>query len=203
MPHVDDQLLIYHGIIDQHMTFEDVRDVCREFLQKHPSECVVMSVKEESTAISATRSFAETFSEATKDDGDLWHIAREFPKLAPVRQRIVLIDRVGTLGGVRWDDLDRQDQYEAPLELKAEAIQSHFEQAAHASERQWFINFCSGTLPQSLVTPKKYASQANKVALDFLKQQPGRKPVSLGTIVLDFPNEEIIERIVETNFDSD
>lgn len=200
--HVGNRLLIYHGIIDQRMTFAEVHDVCRKFLQNHPSECVVMSIKEESTALNTTRSFLETFSEATKDDGDLWHIDRKFPKLGAVRQRIVLIDRVGTLGGVRWNDLDRQDQYEAPLELKAAAIQSHFEQAAHASEDQWFINFCSGTLPQSLVTPKKYAVRSNKVALDFLKQQPGRKPARLGTVVMDFPGEEIVERIVETNFDS-
>lgn len=197
------RLLIYHGIIDQRMTFAEVLDVCRMFLQNHPSECVVMSIKAESTALNTTRSFVETFSEATKDDGDLWHIARKFPKFGAVRQRIVLIDRVGTIGGVCWDDLDRQDLYEAPLELKAEAIQSHFEQAAHAGERQWFINFCIGTLPQSLVTPKKYAVRSNKVALDFLTQRSRRKPVRLGIVVMDFPSEEVIERLVETNFRSD
>jgi len=58
-----------------------------------------------------------------------------------VRQCILLIDHVWTLGGIRWGDLDRQDQYEAPLELRAEAIHSHFEQPAHADERQGFINF--------------------------------------------------------------
>ena len=136
----------------------------------------------------------------TNDDVDLWHIAPEFPPLSRVRNRIVLIDRVGTLGGVRWDDLKRQDQYEAPPKIKAQAIRAHFEQATGGKGRDWFINFCSGTVPQTLVTPKQYAMQSNKVAFEFLKQQSADKPVRLGTVVMDFPDEGVIEKIVETNF---
>jgi 1-phosphatidylinositol phosphodiesterase len=200
--HVNDQLLIYHGIIDQHMTFAEVRDVCRTFLQEHPSECIVMSVKEESTAANTTRSFAEAFAEATKNDGDLWYMPREIPELGSVRQRIVLIDRVGTIGGVRWDDLERQDEYDAPLERKTQLIRSHFEQATKADKRRWFINFCSGTVPKALVTPKQYAAISNQAALEFLAELGDERSVRIGTVVMDFPDEDIIERIVELNFQS-
>ena len=199
--HVGDKFLIYHGVIDQKTTFEKVRDVCRDFLKKHPSECIVMSVKEESTAKDKTRSFADTFADETKNDGKkLWHISNKIPQLKSVRNRIVLIDRVRTLGGLKWAAMERQDQYKAPVETKAKLIRSHLEKTAKSRESQWFINFCSGTVPSSLITPRNYALQSNKVALEFLRHPSRKSPVRLGTIVMDFPGEELIERIVETNF---
>jgi 1-phosphatidylinositol phosphodiesterase len=201
--HVSDELLIYHGVVDQKTTFREVRDVCREFLKQHPSECILMSVKEESTAKDNSRSFAETFADLTESDGKLWHVSREIPQLGSVRNRIVLVDRVGTLGGLQWAGMERQDRYNASVELKTKLIRSHLEKASSTSESQWFINFCSGTVPGSLMTPRKYALQSNEVALKFLRQLNSRAPVRLGTIVMDFPGEELIERIVKTNFSDD
>jgi len=198
--HVGNRFLIYHGVIDQQMTFVEVRDVCRDFLKEHPSESIVMSVKEESTAAGNTRSFAETFAESTKNDGKLWHVDRKTPDLGSVRNRIVLVDRVGTLGGLKWEEMERQDQYKAPIALKARLIRAHFEKVLKAGDDQWFINFCSGTVPGSLMTPKKYALKSNQIALGFLRRQSGGAPLRLGTIVIDFPSEELIEQIVETNF---
>ena len=200
---VDDRLLIYHGIIDQHLTFAEVRDICRTFLEQHPSECIVMSVQEESTAVNSTRPFAESFAAATANDGELWYIARETPPLQAVRGRIVLIDRVGTLGGIRWDDLQRQDQYEAPLDEKVRVVREQFERAAQGDADEWFINFCSGVLSKQLVTPRQYAIQSNRTTLEFLNQHAAQKSVRLGTVVLDFPGEDLIECIVASNFGSD
>lgn len=90
------------GGTDQRTTFEAVRDVCRDFLKQHPSECIVMSMKEESTAKDNSRSFSETFVESIKNDGKLWHVSRKIPQLGSVRNRIVLVDRAGNLGGLKW-----------------------------------------------------------------------------------------------------
>ena len=65
--HVNNGFLIYHGIIDQQMTFAEVRDTCRRFLQQHPTETIVMSIKEESTPENNSRSFAATYSALTAD----------------------------------------------------------------------------------------------------------------------------------------
>ena len=199
---VDDRLLVYHGIIDQHLTFREVCDTCRAFLKKHPSECIVMSVKEEAEESNSNRSFAESFSIETEQDGNLWHATRDIPRLKDVRGCIVLIDRVGTLGGIRWDDLNRQDQYEAPLDVKSRVVRQHFKAATQGDVDQWHINFCSGVLAKQLVTPRQYAARSNQATLDYLKKTATGKRQRLGTVVLDFPGEALIERIVESNFDS-
>ena len=198
--HVRDNLLIYHGIIDQRTTFKEVRDVCREFLKQHPSECIVMSVKEESTAEGNSRSFSETFADAIRDDGQLWYVNRKTPPLSSVRSRIVLVDRVGTLNGLKWGEIELQDRFNATFELKSKLMRSHFEKALNTSDARWFINFCSGTLPRSLMTPRRYAVRSNEVALEFLRQLDRNASPRLGIIVMDFPGEELIERIVELNF---
>lgn len=199
--HIKDRFQIHHGIIDQKMSFNQVRDVCRDFLKLHPTECIMMSVKEEATPDGNSRAFAETFKALTRDDGRLWHIARKVPELGEVRGRIVLIDRTGTLGGLPWNRFEKQDKYTAEPGVKIKLIRSHLEKAAKADRQKWFINFCSGTYPRKLITPRKYAAIANEAALEFLRGQKVRARVRLGTVVMDFPGEELIERIIESNFD--
>lgn len=200
--HVGDQFLIYHGIIDQKMTFQTLRDICRDFLKQHPTECIVMSVKEESTAKGNSRSFAETFFASVKNDGDLWHIKSSVPKLRSVRGRIVLVDRVGTLGGIQWADLAIQDHYNVPIDARQKLILSHLEKARDSQDFQWFIHFCSGNVPANLMTPKKYAVQSNEVALGFLRTHQPDEIMRLGTFVMDFPGDELINRIIGSNFSS-
>jgi len=198
--HLGDRFAIYHGIIDQRMGFDEVRDVCRDFLKQHPTECIVMSVKEESSAKGNTRSFAETFAAITQDDGKLWHISTKMPKLQEVRGRVVLLDRVGTLGGLKWSATQLQDQYSTPVENKSKLIRGHFKKASDGQQDQWFINYCSGTLPGRLLTPRQYAAKTNAVALDYVKQLKRKERVRLGTVVMDFPGEELIEQVIATNF---
>ena len=201
--HIDNAFQIHHGVIDQRITFVEVRDICRKFLKEHPSECIVMSVKEESTAKNNTRSFAKTFVELTKNDGDLWRINRKTPTLGDARKRIVLIDRTGALGGLPWNRIERQDQYTAPLDRKRKLVRKHFEQAIGGDKERWFANFCSGVLPSSLVTPRRYAMQSNEAALQFLLRKERGQPMRLGIVVMDFPGEKLLERIVATNFERD
>ena len=198
--HIQDNLLIYHGSVSQRVTFKEVRDVCRNFLEKHPTECVIMSVKQEWIPKDNTRTFRETFAELTHDDGDLWYRSTSIPTLGSVRQRIVLLDRVGSLGGFHWDKLDIQDEYQATLDVKERLIKSHFEKALQSNGEQWFLNFCSGTVPSRLVTPRMYALRSNQVAFNFLKRFEDVDPVRIGTVIFDFPSEELVERVVETNF---
>lgn len=199
--HVGNKFHIYHGIIDQHMTFAQVHDVCLAFLKAHPTECVVMSIKEEYQPDNNTRSFAQTFAAETKKAERLWYIKGSTPKLSTVRGKIVLVDRVGTLGGLPWKTFHRQDDYQAEPAEKSELMRSHLKAATQAKPTDWFINFSSGTVPRKLITPERYARQSNLVLLKYLREERARNagPVRIGTIVMDFPSEELIAHIVETN----
>ena len=105
--HVDNSFRIYHGVIDQKLSFSDVIVTCQKFLKDNPEECIVMSVKEESSPENNSRSFAETFGALTKDTRHLWHLSKDVPALDDVRGRIVVVDRVGTLKGFPWEAMKK------------------------------------------------------------------------------------------------
>jgi 1-phosphatidylinositol phosphodiesterase len=60
--HINNTFAIHHGQIYENATFgNDVLAVCRSFLLSHPSETILMRVKEEYDASGDTREFYQTF----------------------------------------------------------------------------------------------------------------------------------------------
>lgn len=117
--HLDDGFEIYHGPIDQHSDFTAVLNTVHEFLRAHPSETVIMSVKEEYTPKHNTRSFVQTFMSHVALHPGMWELGEGIPSLGvqgtpgSVRGKIVLLRRfaceVANLGidATRWPDNHR------------------------------------------------------------------------------------------------
>ncbi|HWN67877.1 MAG TPA: phosphatidylinositol-specific phospholipase C domain-containing protein, partial [Haliangium sp.] len=55
--HFEDALVVHHGSFYQELNFDDVLIACTDFLAAHPSETILMQVKEEYTPAGNTRSF--------------------------------------------------------------------------------------------------------------------------------------------------
>jgi len=196
--HLKNEFHIYHGVVDQKLAFESVVQDCQEFLEKHPSECIVMAIKQESTPQQNSRSFPETFDATIESEAAIWWRGSKVPTLKDVRGKIVLIDRVGSLGGLPWKILKKQDRYTAPVDEKREFIRKQFEAtAADRQGRWWHLNYCSGTVPAKLLTPRRYAALMNDYTLRLIQEFPDGQ--HLGTVIMDFPSEAIIGRIADAN----
>ena len=91
--HVGDAFAIYHGSVDQKLTFTGVLYQVGGFLEAHPGECVLMSVKEEHTAADNTRSFEATFDSYVVAHPGRWWLGTDMPALDRVRGKIVLFRR--------------------------------------------------------------------------------------------------------------
>ena len=92
--HVRDAFDIHHGGIALGMTFDDVLATCARFLDAHPRECIVMSVKDEWPAHACTRSFDATFDAHRARHPRLrWHAGGTLPALGDLRGAIVLLRR--------------------------------------------------------------------------------------------------------------
>jgi len=194
--HQRDRFQIYHGVIKQRISFAQVIRVCEEFLDENPTEILLMSIKEESTSEEITRDFQATFIAEIAPFRDRWFIANVNPSVDDVRGRIVLIDRVGELGGLDWNKMNLQDDYQALPEIKKQKIAQHFDAARGGDSDQWFLNYCSGTVPSRLINPESYASQINPFLFEQVKARQGHR---LGVVIMDFPSQEIIEAIVMSN----
>jgi len=91
--HVDNAFAIYYGPISQHLSFAEVVTACISFLADNSTECIVMSVNEESIPSRNTRTFEETFAAYVSEHPQRWELGTTIPTLDEARGKIVLLRR--------------------------------------------------------------------------------------------------------------
>jgi 1-phosphatidylinositol phosphodiesterase len=200
----DNKFDIYHSALNQHLSFDQVLQDCTNFLRAHPSETILMSVKQEHSS-QAAKDFVNVFKGymsryQPKDGFRGWYNAAQIPKLDAVRGKIVVVSRVDTLPGLPWKETDGkqrliQDEYEVfDRDNKWGEVKKLLEGAATDSNlKHFYINFTSGV---GVWTPADVASAVNKYLFDDVSVFNNKR---LGTIVMDFPGEGLIQRIIRTN----
>ncbi len=82
------KLEVYHNFLKQGITCEQLFDDCREFLQNHPTECILMSIKQEHGD-----SITDTLVQKIKQEPELWYTRYAVPTVGEVRGKIVLFRR--------------------------------------------------------------------------------------------------------------
>ncbi|KIR56088.1 hypothetical protein I315_01153 [Cryptococcus gattii Ru294] len=89
---VDDQLLLYHGPSFQRSSLPVLLDVLQSFLSSHPTETIILCLKEESPPFHP--SFSALVYAAFKDRlEDFWFLEERIPKLGEVRGKGMLMTR--------------------------------------------------------------------------------------------------------------
>ncbi len=94
--HINNAFAIHHDRVYLRLNFDDVLKVCKAFLTANPSECIVMSVKDEHTqGEGVTRSYEATFDSYVEGSQDFWYLRDTIPLLKDVRGKMVLLRRFG------------------------------------------------------------------------------------------------------------
>jgi len=91
--HLRDAFVIHHGPVYQNLNFDGVLDDILAFLKAHPSECVILSIKEESSPAENTRGFEQTFDSYVARNPDKWLLKVTLPTMAEARGKIILLRR--------------------------------------------------------------------------------------------------------------
>jgi len=96
--HVSNVFAIHHGAIFEHLFFGDVLNVCTQFLEKNPSEVLLLRLKEAHTPANNTRTFEETFKFYRGEFKNYFWVpprsnsTTPVPSLGEVRGKIVILD---------------------------------------------------------------------------------------------------------------
>ncbi len=207
--HLDDAFEIYHGPVFEQLTFDDVLATLDDFLSKHPTETIIVSIKEESTAEGTTRSFADTF--ASYVDPSRWYLGATVPTLGEARGKLVLLRRFAAPGTVgidasAWADdttfsigttLRVQDAYKVTsTDDKWTAITALFDEARTATGTL-FLDYTSGyETHNGLPDPPSVANAINPQLDTYLAAHPTDH---LGVIANDFITETRASAIYSTN----
>lgn len=107
----DNDLRVYHGKFSAKLDFKDVMQTMRSFLEANPSECVVMSIKNEGDREVNGKYFEKELENNYINNSswsDLFYTSSSIPKLDDVRGKIVLVRRYGNsslgLNATGWSD---------------------------------------------------------------------------------------------------
>ncbi len=215
--HIDNAFTIHHGAIYQNLNFDDVLNACYTFLNSHPSETIIMSVKEEYDASNTTRSFEQTFDSYVQKNPSKWDLGANIPTLGAVRGKIKLLRRFssGTAKGINaspWADNTTFDINNSGVQLKVQdyykvtnnddkwnGISSLLNEAKNDTNGKLFVNFTSGYKPGIFGIPSipTVSNNINPRLKTFFQTNTHG---SFGIMPVDFVNAELSELIVKTNF---
>ncbi|AQS08910.1 1-phosphatidylinositol phosphodiesterase precursor [Clostridium saccharobutylicum] len=215
--HINDSFVIHHGSIYQHMNFDDVLNNCISFLDKNPTECIIMSVKEEYDASNNTESFEKTFDSYVAKTSNRWYLGSNIPTLNQARGKIVLVRRFSSnssskgINATRWADnatfsinngysqIKIQDQYKVSNnDSKWSAIEGLYNEAKLQNNNCLYINYTSGYKPMAFIPmiPKVSNDINSRVENYFNQNSKGR----FGITASDFIDNDISSKIISTNF---
>lgn len=212
---VNDGFAIYHGPIDQLQTFDDVLATTYAFLDEHPQQTVMMSIKEESEPVDSTRGFEEIFRSYAERDPDRWYLADAVPTLGEARGKIVLVRRFGAtatplgIDAAPWGDdttftianaamVRVQDAYRVTdPEAKWAAITALLDEAAAGAPATLFLNYTSGYESRSGLPNNVVVADAINPKLDVLLRE--RAAARTGVLAMDHVDAGRIKAVVRMN----
>ncbi|MGW5851507.1 phosphatidylinositol-specific phospholipase C [Streptomyces sp. NPDC055254] len=179
---------IHHGSFFQNLMFGDVLAACAGFLAAHPSETVLMRVKQEYSEDSDA-TFRAVFDDYLDSRGwrPLFRIADTLPALGQARGKVVLLADNGGLPGLRYGDgnvFDIQDDYMAEPFAKRGRIENHFRRAVQQPGKL-FVNYTSTS---AYLPPRWNSDRLNPQAHAFVDGGEMAGRTGLGIVPMDFPN---------------
>jgi hypothetical protein len=215
--------------LNEYQTFVSLMDECETFLEKHPGEAIVMSLKvDDWTSISTAQERGEALTELQAFLGR-YPVERKgnMPALSSIRGRILLINRINNniaLGtpfpwvdntpgfliqrsANRDYDVFLQDKYQGLSLLSPEAEKTSLVESA-------FREYAAGRLVLNFASATKLGVLGVYIMaglLDSFGKTPlNRRPVKFGWVMLDYPfnkyatNEygyiDLVDIIVASNF---
>eukprot|EP01127_Copromyxa_protea_P008660 TRINITY_DN1996_c0_g1_i1.p1 TRINITY_DN1996_c0_g1~~TRINITY_DN1996_c0_g1_i1.p1 ORF type:complete len:1129 (-),score=197.07 TRINITY_DN1996_c0_g1_i1:19-3405(-) len=213
--HAKDSLYLHHGNIFLNDTWEGVLKKCVEFLEKNPSEFVILKVQQEwnSEGNTLTRWGSLVLQQLHCIPGRFVYASKKMPTLGEVRGKIVLTawnpackPGLQDLGFIPWGGLSKydegrliQDDYDGPKAIvKWEKMMQVWDNAARASSNPgnyFFVNHTSATSFRGK-GPKDWAKTMHQKLLPVLLVGSHAPQI----ILMDFPSAELIHFIIARNF---
>jgi 1-phosphatidylinositol phosphodiesterase len=218
--HIGDSFMIYHGYVYQNITFDDVMNACTEFLDRNPSECVIVSIKEEYNPAHNTRSFEQTFDDYTQRYAGKWYLGAAVPNLRQARGKLVLLRRFEAthlpkgIDASGWAHnttftisneaahLRIQDQFLVPdSRAKWGCSTALLTEARERNTEALYINFASGYRPALFRIPniRRVANTMSAYITQYFSSHPKGR---YGIIAMDFADAAKSSLIITTNYSS-
>ncbi|MBS1120138.1 MAG: phosphatidylinositol-specific phospholipase [Deltaproteobacteria bacterium] len=216
--HLGDGFDLYHGPLFERQTFAQVVETFSAFLDSHPTEAAVMSIKEESVADNTMLTFEQVFATYVALDPARWYLGGAVPALGDVRGKIVLVRRFVAetsplgLDASDWPDnatfsittpqasLRVQDAFKVTSnESKWMAIEALLAEARDAGPSTLFLNYTSGFQTLSGIPNTPSVAMEINLDLDAFLADPANAHAHLGVLAMDLVEKSRVAAVAATN----
>ncbi|MFD3519199.1 phosphatidylinositol-specific phospholipase C [Streptomyces sp. NPDC058653] len=192
---------IHHAAYYQNLNFDDVLNACRDFLRAHPSETVLMRLKQEYSTVNDAE-FRRIFDTYLDGKGwrSLFRLDSNLPALGEARGKVVLLSDLGGMPGVRYGDgglFDIQDDYMAEPGAKYPKIEAHFRKAVQQPGKQ-FINYVSTA---ALLPIRWNSDRLNPRVHTLMDSSEAAGWRGLGIVPMDYPETRggLVDSLIRHN----
>lgn len=202
---IDGVFTMHHGPYYLDINFGDVLNICNDFLSRHPSEVILIRVKQEYSEASDV-DFIEVFNKKYKTDN--MYLSSIIPNLDDVRGGVVIISNVAGLPGLQWNDLDVEDNYNVYANEKIELVKQAVGRAYYDNKTGRGIMHLTGLNIQTNFLQNPYSSSAEingaiDTYLTILNSMGfNGKELALGVVAIDWyaTTTNLQHRIINLNF---
>lgn len=225
---VENLFTIHHGVVYQHMNFDDVCRICNNFLHENPSDTIIMSIKREHTTQDCTIEFDEIFLNYVKkySSKDRWYLSttpdipnteiRSIPQLKDVRGKIVLFRRSSNADwkyGIRafgWKDNETFEinKYGIPMKIQDKyKVPTIFDRDDKWKKVKSLIQEANNNKDNwyfnfsSGVSSGAYPNAVANFVNDKLHHHlEDEAPKRTGVLIMDFPGSHLVKCVIDLNF---
>ena len=193
---INDTLRAYHGFVDQKETFDSILVYAFDFLEKNPTETIMMEVISEYDPKNSTKSFAELYNEYTRSYSEkIVPYENKDIELGKIRGKLFVI-KVFEGSTSRIPNFFIQNKWTVNIRChmnnKKRRIKENFHRAISINNNKIFLNYLSASSDYAMMTPYTAATKCNEIAMRY----HGR----LGIIMADYPGEDFIKHLINQNF---
>lgn len=209
----NDSLAVVHAFVDQNLTFDEVLNSFKAFLEKNPSEFLVVSIKQDADSEDSTIPFEKAVEDYLAEHlGALLNTSTSVPEsVGAARGKVHIVSRyhgssIGVPASSGWADSTSfeigemyvQDYYAIDtVEHKMSDIKSAFD-IAKEKRYSLVLNFTSCYIVDAL--PPAHAPTAAKLINPQLFNLVSNGEAAPCVFVCDFVTPELIGEIISLNF---
>lgn len=193
-------LRLHHGFLDQKINFDEVLVDFIKFLEKHPTETIIMAIQQEYDTKNSSKDINQLYNEYTQQYKDKIIEYTGNPILmGEMRGKIVFINVFHSLAYKIPCSCVQNDwvvNFSSKIFEKKRKIKQHFIDALlYKNTNHLYINYLSASSDYLMVSASKISEITNKIPFKY----KGR----LGIVLCDFPGEKLIQHLISQNsFDS-
>ena len=193
---IDDTLRAFHGFVDQKETFDRILVYAFDFLDKNPSETIIMEIISEYDMKNCTKSFQDLYEDYTKTYQDkIIAYQNKDITLGEIRGKLFVVKVFeGSTSNIKNFLIQNSwsVNFRWYMNKKKRKIKQSFHRAISINDTKINLNYLSASSDYAMMTPYTAAKQCNEIAMRY----HGR----LGVVLCDYPGEDLIDHLIKQNF---